>query len=46
MMNLSSIEIENYVIVNNKLIKIRPEVISLSINLKELSELKSKVGDK
>lgn len=46
MMNLSNVEIENYVVVNNELIKIRPEVISLSKNLKELSELRNKVGDK
>ena len=44
-MNLSNIEIENYVVVNNELIKISPEVISLSKNLKELTNLK-KVGDK
>ena len=46
MMNLSNIEIENYVVVNNELIKIVPEIISLSKNLKELSELRNKVGDK
>ena len=37
MMNLTNIEIENYVVVNNELIKISPEVISLSKNLKELT---------
>ena len=46
MMNLPNIEIENYVVVNNELIKISPEVISLSKNLKELTNLKNKAGDK
>ena len=46
MMNLSNIEIENYVVVNNELIKISPEVISLSKNLKELTNLENKAGDK
>ena len=46
MMNLFNIEIENYVVVNNELIKISPEVISLSKNLKELTNLKNKAGDK
>lgn len=46
MMNLTNIEIENYVVVNNELIKISPEVISLSKNLKELTNLKNKAGDK
>jgi len=45
MMNLSNIEIENYVIVNNELVQIDKEIISLSKNLKELSELKVKVGE-
>ena len=45
MMNLSNIEIENYVVVNNELIKISPDVISISKNLKELTNLKNKVGD-
>ena len=40
MMNLSNIEIENYVVVNNELIKIEREIISLSKNLSELSKLK------
>ena len=46
MMNLSNIEIQNYVIVNNELIEIDKETISLSKNLKELSELKEKLSDK
>lgn len=46
MMNLSNLEIENYVIVDNELIKISPEVISLSKNLKELTNFKNKAGDK
>jgi hypothetical protein len=45
MMNLENIEIENYVIVNNELIKISPQIITLSKNLKELSNLKNRVGD-
>lgn len=40
MMNLDNIEIENYVVVDNELIKLDKEVISLSKNLKALSELK------
>lgn len=39
MMNLSNIEVENYVIVDNELIKISPETISLSKNLSKLSNL-------
>lgn len=39
MMNLSNIEIENYVIVDNELIKISTETISLSKNLTKLSNL-------
>ena len=46
MMELANIEIENYIIVNNELIRITPETISLSKNLKEISELRNKVGDK
>ena len=46
MMNLSNIKIENYVIVDNELIKIDKETISLSKSLKELTELNVKVGDK
>jgi len=38
MMDLSNIEVENYVIVDNELFKICPEVIALSKNLKELSK--------
>lgn len=45
MMNLSNIEIENYVIVNNELIQIDIETISLSKNLKELTELRLKLGE-
>lgn len=45
MMNLSDLEIENYVVVNNELVKISPEVISLSKNLKELTNLKNKDSD-
>ena len=36
MMDLSGVKIENYVVADNELIKILPEVISLSKNLKEL----------
>ena len=36
MMDLSGVKIENYVVVDNELIKVLPEVISLSKNLKEL----------
>ena len=39
MMNLSNIEIENYVIVDNELIKISAEIISLSKNLSKLSNI-------
>lgn len=46
MLILSNVEIENYVVVNNELIKICPEVISISKNLKELTNLKIKAGDK
>ena len=42
MMNLENIEIENYVVVNNELIKIDSKIISLS---KNLSELKNKYGE-
>jgi len=45
MMDLSNIEIENYVLVNNELIKISPETISISKNLKELTNLRDKVGE-
>ena len=36
MMNLNSIKITNYVVVNNELVEISPEIISLSKNLSEL----------
>ena len=36
MMDLSGVKIENYVVADNELIKVLPEVISLSKNLKEL----------
>ena len=39
MMNLSNVEIENYVIVDNELITISTETISLSKNLSKLSNL-------
>ena len=39
MMDLSNIEIENYVVVDNELNKISKETISLSKNLKELEEI-------
>ena len=42
MMDLSNIEIENYVIVNNELIKISTEIIALSKNLSKLSKLEIK----
>lgn len=37
MMNLENVIMEKYVVVDNELIKIEPEVIALSKNLKELS---------
>jgi len=40
MMNLENITIENYVVVDNELIKLKPETIELSKNLKELSKVK------
>ena len=39
MLNLSNIEIENYVIVDNELKKISTSTISLSKNLSKLSNL-------
>ena len=39
MMDLSNIEIENYVVVDNELNKISKETISLSKNLKELEDI-------
>ena len=41
MMDLSKVEINNYVIVDNELIRISEETISISKNLKELSKLKN-----
>ena len=38
-MNLDKIQIENYVVVNNELKKIEPEIISLSKNLDKLKEV-------
>ena len=46
MMNLSNIEIENYVVVNDELIKIDAKTISLSKNLKELLEIRRKIDNK
>ena len=43
MMDLSNIKIKNYVIVDNELIEINSDIISLSKNLKELSKLKIEV---
>ena len=40
MMNLENINIKNYVVVNDELIEVSPELILLS---KKLSELKKKV---
>lgn len=40
MMDLSDVEIENYVVVNGELIKIDKETISLSKNLKELVDIR------
>lgn len=37
MMNLDNVIMENYVVVDNELIKIKPETIELSKNLKKLS---------
>lgn len=39
MMNIENITIENYVISGNELIKISPKTISLSKNLKELTNM-------
>lgn len=44
-MDLSNVEIENYVVVDNELIKIDKEIIFISKNLKELSKLKNKERD-
>ena len=42
MMDLLDVTIENYVVVDNELIKINPEIISLSKNLKKLSDVFTK----
>lgn len=39
MMNLQDVLVENYVVVDNTLIKIKPEIISLSKNLNKLSNI-------
>ena len=39
MMNLKNVIIENYVVVEDELIKIRPEAILLSKNLKQLNKV-------
>ena len=39
MMNLVDITIKNYVIVNDELIEIRPEIIALSRDLGNLSDV-------
>ena len=38
-MDLKNVQIENYVVVDNELEKIDPEIISLSKNLKKLKEI-------
>ena len=38
MMNLENVIIENYVVVDDELIKIEPEVVALSKNLKKLKD--------
>lgn len=38
-MNLDKIQIENYVVVNNELKQIEPEIILLSKNLNKLKEI-------
>lgn len=45
MMDLTNVKIENYVVVDNELLPISSQVISMSKNLKELSEIKSKIGE-
>ena len=45
MMDLTNVKIENYVVVDNELLPISPQVISMSKNLKELSEIKSKISE-
>ena len=39
MMNIDKIIIENYIVVNNELKHIKPEIISLSKNLNKLNEI-------
>ena len=46
MMKLTDIEIENYVVVNNEIIKIPPKIISLSKDLKGLLDLEDVVSKK
>ena len=41
MMNLDNIDITNYVVVENELIKIRPEIIALSKHLSNLNKLEN-----
>lgn len=38
MMDLSNVNITNYVVTNNELIEINPEIISLSKNLSQIKE--------
>ena len=45
MMDLTNVKIENYVVVDNELLPISSQVISMSKNLKKLSEIKSKIGE-
>lgn len=42
MMNIENIEIKNYVVVNNELEEITPEIISLSKNLSKLKNIINK----
>ena len=42
MMNLNDIAIENYIVVNNELIEVSPDVISLSKNLNNLSKIEKR----
>ena len=46
MMDLKNIEIENYVVENNELIRVNEKAISLSKNLKKLSEIVIEEGEK
>lgn len=43
MMNIESISIKNFVLVDNELIEIKPEIISLSKNLSSLKKLSEKL---